>query len=291
MPTDPGFWMLMAAFVAGVLAFGFGWAVTLGMRRRRGRNGEPPPLPVAEGRGAWRVSSSIFGPADLAVVLFLVGIYSLGMWYDLFGLSSDEPVAMNRAAVGATIAMQLVLTSMVIGFVALRRRPSEWLGLRWRHWPLALPIAIGVVAVMLLFMGLLQISGYLSWLERVQGGDGMQEVVRAFGETDDVTLLTMLSATAVLVAPVCEEVLFRGYVYPVAKHFAGRGPAIVFSALVFAVAHNNAMALLPLAVLAVLLVLVYEWTGSIWTPIAAHMLFNSLTVVAQLLARNGMIPG
>ena len=92
-----------------------------------------------------------------------------------------------------------------------------------------------------------------------------------------------------IVAPIAEEVVFRGYLYPAAKHFCGPVGGILFSSLVFAAAHGNVVALLPLFVLAVLLCLIFEFTGSIWANISVHFLFNGATVALQLLARSGLV--
>ena len=92
-----------------------------------------------------------------------------------------------------------------------------------------------------------------------------------------------------IVAPIAEEVVFRGYLYPAAKRFCGPAGAVLFSSLVFAAAHGNVVALLPLFALAVLLCLIYEFTGSIWASISVHFLFNAATVAMQLLARSGLV--
>jgi membrane protease YdiL (CAAX protease family) len=118
----------------------------------------------------------------------------------------------------------------------------------------------------------------------------MQEAVKLLQEAKDPLVLALMSVAAVFVAPVTEEVIFRGYLYPAAKRFCGPAGAILFSSLVFAAAHGNVVALLPLFALAVVLCLLYEFTGSIWACISVHFLFNAATVSIQLLARSGVIP-
>jgi membrane protease YdiL (CAAX protease family) len=99
-----------------------------------------------------------------------------------------------------------------------------------------------------------------------------------------------MSITAVIVAPLCEEVVFRGYIYPTLKKFNGIWIAALVSALIFSAAHGSLAALLPLFIFGVVLVFLYERTGSIWAPIGAHFLFNAATVTVQLLMRFGYIP-
>jgi membrane protease YdiL (CAAX protease family) len=90
---------------------------------------------------------------------------------------------------------------------------------------------------------------------------------------------------AVIAAPLCEEIVFRGYFYPVLKRTAGTWAAAFSSALVFAAAHGSLTALLPLFLFGLVLVFVYEKTGSIWAPIAVHFCFNGLTVLVQMAIR------
>jgi membrane protease YdiL (CAAX protease family) len=43
--------------------------------------------------------------------------------------------------------------------------------------------------------------------------------------------------------------------------------------------------LLPLFVFGLVLVALYEYTGSIWAPVAVHFVFNAATVAVQILLR------
>ena len=98
------------------------------------------------------------------------------------------------------------------------------------------------------------------------------------------------TAAAVLVAPICEEIVFRGYLYPILKRFSGVWVAGLCSALLFSCAHGNLVALLPLLIFGIVQVVIYEKTGSLWAPIAVHFCFNSASVLAQLAVRYYDIP-
>ena len=67
------------------------------------------------------------------------------------------------------------------------------------------------------------------------------------------------------------------------KRFLNIPVAVVFTGLLFGAVHTNLGALLPLAILGILLALAYEFTGSIWAPIVIHFCFNVPTVVVQIL--------
>ena len=117
------------------------------------------------------------------------------------------------------------------------------------------------------------------------GVEKVQDTVELLQTGKDPAMLILMGFAAVFVAPVCEEVVFRGYLYPAAKRFAGPWVAALCTALMFSAAHGSMAALLPLFVFGLVLVALYEVTGSIWAPVAVHFLFNAATVVIQVLVR------
>jgi membrane protease YdiL (CAAX protease family) len=92
-----------------------------------------------------------------------------------------------------------------------------------------------------------------------------------------------LGATAVLLAPVTEELLFRGILYPAIKQAGYPRVALWGTTLLFAAVHMNLVTFLPLAVLALVLTALYERTDNLLAPIMAHVLFNALNFVTLLV--------
>ena len=85
-----------------------------------------------------------------------------------------------------------------------------------------------------------------------------------------------LGAAAVLLAPVAEEMLFRGILYPAIKQSGYPRLALWGTSLLFAAVHMNVVTFVPLVVLALVLTLLYERTDNLLAPITAHVLFNAL---------------
>lgn len=321
---DLEFYMVAGAFSAaiGVFALGLAW------HRRPGRRRVPPPLPprteppalhpadvavtltsppqdgnpyappgsgVSEplvrrlGLSFNRVPYRIYRLIDLPLILFIIGVYMLPLFLDLFGTMEGATLKIGYDAIIGTIATQGLMVALVIGMVVWRMNVVSWLGLRWPRWLWIFALAPVAVLLTWAFAAGLEGIGYHAWLKSEMGTDGQQEIVEAFTATKDSVLLGLLCLTAVVVAPVSEEIIFRGYVYPASKRAIGRWPAILFSSLIFAAIHHNAMALLPLCFLAILLAIAYEVCGSIWAPIGIHFLFNAATVGFQLAQRWGWI--
>jgi membrane protease YdiL (CAAX protease family) len=88
-----------------------------------------------------------------------------------------------------------------------------------------------------------------------------------------------LGAAAILLAPVAEEILFRGILYPAVKQAGFPRLALWGSALLFAGVHMNVVTFVPLAMLAVVLTALYERTDNLLAPIIAHAVFNALNFI------------
>lgn len=119
-----------------------------------------------------------------------------------------------------------------------------------------------------------------SALGHLLGGGDMepQEITRYFTqavEQHNWGRILLATGMAALVAPLTEEFLFRGYFYGTLRRHLGALPALLLVSALFASIHLNLGTLLPLFVLAACLTLAYERTGSLWTPICMHALFNT----------------
>lgn len=85
-----------------------------------------------------------------------------------------------------------------------------------------------------------------------------------------------LGVAAVILAPLAEELLFRGVLYPAVKHAGFPRTALWGTSALFAVIHFNLVTLLPLLLFALVLVWLYETTDNLLAPVAAHVTFNAL---------------
>ncbi|MFT5906336.1 MAG: membrane protease YdiL (CAAX protease family) [Cryomorphaceae bacterium] len=90
-------------------------------------------------------------------------------------------------------------------------------------------------------------------------------------------LLVYLAILTVIVAPICEEFVFRGYIYGTLKRFSCRFFAATVSALFFAVVHTSLWSLAPLFIIGFCLAIIYEISGSLWASILTHAMFNGVT--------------
>lgn len=152
--------------------------------------------------------------------------------------------------------------------------------------PFSLIIPLSIGAGFLIWIGLgvlLHLLKYESLMEYVFGTSEQQDVVKAMANAKSIFLKLTMTFLACIAAPLCEELIFRGYFYPALKKYTGIGFAVVLNSLIFAVIHGSVTALLPLFLLSLILVLSYEYTKSLWAPIFIHATFNTLTTILLFL--------
>jgi membrane protease YdiL (CAAX protease family) len=94
----------------------------------------------------------------------------------------------------------------------------------------------------------------------------------------------------VVLAPVAEEVFFRGVVYNAWLREGGPRLALIGSAALFAAIHFSVVALAPIFVLGLALAWIYRRTANLLAPIAMHATVNALSTALVLLARYGVLP-
>jgi membrane protease YdiL (CAAX protease family) len=105
-----------------------------------------------------------------------------------------------------------------------------------------------------------------------------------------------------VIAPICEEILFRGFIFAALRNWRGTLPAAIITGLLFGGVHVGsapALDLVPLAALGFGLCLLYRRTGSLYPCFAAHSLNNSLAfsslenwnVASALLLMVGALAG
>jgi len=89
-------------------------------------------------------------------------------------------------------------------------------------------------------------------------------------------LYLLVAFAAAVLAPIAEEIYFRGYVFRAYLDQKGPLQAYVFSSLLFALVHLNLPAVLPIFVMGLFLAFLYRRSGSILPGMVAHAVNNAV---------------
>ncbi|HLX56855.1 MAG TPA: type II CAAX endopeptidase family protein [Ktedonobacteraceae bacterium] len=114
------------------------------------------------------------------------------------------------------------------------------------------------------------------------------QVILAHSKQEPLTTYATLFA-AVFIAPFCEEIFFRGFVFPGLRRGMPVGPAIVVSSLLFAIAHADPGSFAVLFIIGLALAFIRWRSNSIWPCMFLHMLNNGIGAVSILLVMQGTI--
>ena len=195
----------------------------------------------------------------------------------------DSP---RREAVGVVINYSaMALPSLLILRRQLASLPEEtvpdggWLQWRWQ------PLPGACLTALVGWFKVTPIVVFTGWfLVRLFGNpSGSNPLLELVLESRDPLALSLLALTAVVLAPLFEEVIFRGTLLPVLARRTGRGTGVVLSGLLFGMAHISIGELAPLTVLGIGLALVRLSSGRLFPCVLMHSLWNAVTFVNLLL--------
>lgn len=111
----------------------------------------------------------------------------------------------------------------------------------------------------------------------------MQDIAQVLLAPAPWLMRTGLFVIAIIVAPVFEEIVFRGILLPFMVRRTGFWPGILLVSVVFGGMHFHLPSFFPLFLLSAMFSLAYARTQSLLVPIGMHVLFNGVTVILLLL--------
>jgi membrane protease YdiL (CAAX protease family) len=174
----------------------------------------------------------------------------------------------------STLSFQGATWVLIYFFLQLHHiRWREVFGLRelWLPRTLLLVLLTALVAFPVT-QGLQQVSALV--MEKIGWQPEDETAVTLLAGAKSGLTRVYLALFAVVIAPVAEEFIFRGVLYPFLKQLGHPGWAWIGVSFLFALIHMNLAAVVPLFVLALALTWLYEGTDNLLAPILAHSLFN-----------------
>jgi membrane protease YdiL (CAAX protease family) len=233
----------------------------------------PPPRPDARATDA-NPSSAVWDlPETLLVslapfgVVYLGGVVLLSFFDGSGGWAVIALSLIEQVAMGLVVAWWVRRRTGSLAALGLRRG-----GRRARDIGAGVAMGLGILVAMATALAV------------------TNSVVEALGGTPPAPTNPIVdlgdrwrAAAAVLAlvfAPVCEELLFRGFLFAGLRRRARFGWAALGSAIPFALLHADPIRIVGLLVAGILLAALYERRGSLLAPIAAHFTLNAIAVIA-----------
>lgn len=220
----------------------------------------PPKQPV------WNIWQGLFLIALVTLIEFPLGWLETPKDLDsIYGILYFIGVGLGDA---------LIYFIIIWIFLRLIRRSFADLGF---VKPLKRYVVLGFVVGVVLFVGIGLLGNVLTKLLGIPAPQSFAVAVKMVDYKWEFGLLAVLGG---IVAPIKEEMLFRGLIYPPLRQALGKGKGMLLTGLFFATLHFDIVRFLPLFIGGVVLTWLYERSSSIWPAIVAHGTWNSLMAIA-----------
>lgn len=217
-----------------------------------------------------------------------IGVYALCalILFQFFeaALASLFPVDYPRRKMFMMIRVALFQNAAVLALITLFFRRSghsvAYLNLRFDDFITNLKIGLRSYAAFFPVLILATAGAY--YLNRRLGVEpSPQPLVSRLLEERGFAVF-WLGLIAVLLAPLVEEIFFRGIFYPALKNRIKLGGAMLVSALVFSLIHLEPAGFISIFALGILLAWSYEKSGRLMVPIVIHAVHNALVLLYYL---------
>ncbi|MFN8558905.1 MAG: type II CAAX endopeptidase family protein [Dehalococcoidia bacterium] len=277
---------------------------------------EPPPAPMAPPEDRDDLARTPWGIIEIAgavlAVLFALSVTIVTAGIVLrFVLNIPFDDAESRAGGTALLVLaQVIVDLLAVGVAAVlslgvhRRGPRAW-GLR-RQRPIAPGLCLAVFVSCFIAVIVYQYVTNLIGPDILKSESNVPESLFRHPAVLPLTVLLV-----VFVAPVAEEIFFRGFIFnglrrqlgnvaaaliralgraeigDAGRRAWGMWSAAVVSGFLFALIHGHIGLIIPFTIIGMLFAWLVARTGSLWNAIAVHMAFNSVSVIALLVTRAG----
>ena len=212
-------------------------------------------------------------------IIFLLTIAAVG------ALEAVEPNASDQEKLWASFLTTLVvdllaLVALPILLLGGGRRALSRLGLRRpaaRDLGWGILGLVGAMAVVWVYVGIVEIAG-VEDLEPVSSIDNAEIYA-------SVSLVVLTGILVVLVAPIAEEIFYRGFLFAGLGRRFGVVAGVLASSALFSAVHFDPGSLIPFGVVGIVFALIYWRSRSLNGAILAHGLFNAISFVALIFDR------
>jgi uncharacterized protein len=221
----------------------------------------------------------------MAFYLGLQTIFGILITIPVFFKNIDSTEIVNGFAIFDHFS-DAILTSVVISallyigiivFYYYRKRhtvrpPYRFDRLSGYQISLGLIMGVGCVFLSQLILLVSQSTGILN-LDNLESYE--QLISSIIGQSPTWLILLTIG----IVAPIAEELLFRGLVFHMFNRHLNVKVALIIQALLFGAFHMNLVQGLYASVLGIVLGIAYLLTGSLWIPILMHIVNNSVALL------------
>ncbi|CFX85019.1 CAAX amino terminal protease [Syntrophomonas zehnderi OL-4] len=221
----------------------------------------------------------------LDIIIVYLGILGTGIIVSLLGSNIPQIAAgFGLGDIGFFLfafLLQFLATIGLVYIMAVVVAQGSWsdLGIKSTH-----PnnyLEYGVLGGVLLVILVVFLGAFIKQFQPELPPQYYEEMLRSAG---NLPVFIPVFLAGVVLAPISEEIFYRGMVYPVFREYLGPFWGAIGAGLIFGLAHWDLWRALPLSIGGAVLCYIYEKTGSIWVPAVAHGIWNGTMALAVYLS-------
>lgn len=215
----------------------------------------------------------------LDVILVYLGIIILSVLFGMFGeqvMSYLYQLGLPDTDLTYFTAAYLLQFLVTVGLVVLLTgvvHRSNWQELGLTLLPAKQFFRYGIMGGLVLLTVIFLLSLPIEILNPDLEPQAYEEMLRIAQGSGQLLLLVLMGA---VLAPISEELFYRGMIYPLTRYSLGPFWGAIGAGLIFGLAHWDLWRAIPLAVGGAILCYLYEKSGSIWATATAHGIWNGI---------------
>jgi uncharacterized protein len=216
--------------------------------------------------------------ADTWIGVILLAFLNVGLL-----VVSTQGMRTELVQSAALILVQLAFLLPLVLIFAWRRIDWKYLGFgnfNWNTLGLGCGLLIASYAVIIIHNLILIALGIDTQAESI------------FKLFENIESPVWFFIVGVVLAPIVEEIFFRGFVFQGFRQRYGWVNSMLLSSALFAAAHLDPVALIPTFILGCLLAYMYQRSNSIWPGVILHFLVNAFGLCSAYAATQfpGLLP-
>lgn len=248
---------------------------------------EPIIAAVNNPQVAAHFNSIPWKPRDVvfAILITAGGILALNVIAVAINFATGNSLRENSSALAVFLIPQSGVMLGAVWLYSLARYRVGWdrLGLQ------SFPVAVGcLLSAALLIASYFVRAIYVVIVSALGLHIGLQQVLTRLDTTGIGFVLTLI--VGAVIAPIAEEIFFRGFVYAGLRTRFGVASAVFVASIFFALLHLSLELFIPILMLGIFLTLLYEITGSLYPGIFLHAANNAVALIAYAALKSLGIP-
>jgi len=231
---------------------------------------EKSPDSLALNDKSWRflttLSVGLIGFANSIIVGTFIGVIAL----NLFGEDIIKNIGFNLfyLAISDLAFLFVIVIFLKTENFDVAKSLKINLPAKYKYWLYVIPAFFGYV----ILSAILTLAA--KWLLPQFDLEQTQEII--FKNASGNVEIIIAAIALIIIAPIGEELVFRGFIYKGFRKSFGVFVAVILSSLLFGVVHGQINIAIDTFCLGIFLCYLYEKTDSIWVPIVLHSIKNGI---------------